>query len=304
MLAQMFAEARAKCDAEQQDGRPGESATQRLDRNWSELLQEVRVTQTGVQLLTGFLLTLPFQQRFATLGDAQQAIFLADVALAVLATTLLVAPVLMHRLLFREHPRRAMVRWAHHCAIAGAAMFGLALIGVATLIFDIVGGRAAAATAGPMVALLVISLWVVAPWRVHRHAHGPGRCACGRGMRGSARPGTTDELSGVDMPRGAWGAKRERQYEHIKEGLQDRGNPRAEEIAARAVNKERARAGESRTASRSSTHDMSCAKRGGRRSHSGSGGPTKQQLYNEAKHKGVPGRSRMSKAELRKAVGR
>ncbi|HEV2890966.1 MAG TPA: plasmid stabilization protein [Frankiaceae bacterium] len=107
------------------------------------------------------------------------------------------------------------------------------------------------------------------------------------------------------MPR-AWSAKRERQYEHIKDGLLDRGKPekKAEEIAARTVNKERAQAGESRTASSSSTDDISSSRRGGLRSHSGEGGRTKEQLYNEAKRLNVEGRSSMSKAELRKAVDR
>ena len=108
------------------------------------------------------------------------------------------------------------------------------------------------------------------------------------------------------MPQQAWSSKRERQYEHIKEGLEDRGRSEdtAEEIAARTVNKERARAGESRQASRSSTDDISSGRRGGKRSHAGSQGRTKQQLYNEAKKKGIEGRSKMTKAELEKAVGR
>ena len=107
------------------------------------------------------------------------------------------------------------------------------------------------------------------------------------------------------MPQQAWSAKRERQYEHIKEGLVERGRGEdtAEEIAARTVNKERARAGESKTASRSSTHDISSGRRGGLRSHSGPGGRTKAQLYNEARSKGVEGRSKMTKAELERAVG-
>ena len=104
----------------------------------------------------------------------------------------------------------------------------------------------------------------------------------------------------------AWSGKRERQYEHIKEGLEDRGRDEdtAEEIAARTVNKERARSGEADQKSKSSTDDISSGRRGGQRSHSGSGGRTKQQLYNEAKRKGIDGRSKMSKAELEKAVGR
>ena len=107
------------------------------------------------------------------------------------------------------------------------------------------------------------------------------------------------------MPK-AWSAKRERQYEHIKEGLEERGRSenKAEEIAARTVNKERARAGEAKTASRTSTHDISSSRRGGLRSHKGAGGRTRDQLYAEAQRKGVEGRSKMNKAELEKAVGR
>ncbi len=107
------------------------------------------------------------------------------------------------------------------------------------------------------------------------------------------------------MPR-AWSAKRERQYDHIKEGLRKRGEDpdTAEEIAARTVNKERARSGEAKTASRSSVKDISSGRRGGLRSHRGPGGRTKEQLYNEARKKGIEGRSKMNKAELEKAVGR
>ena len=108
------------------------------------------------------------------------------------------------------------------------------------------------------------------------------------------------------MPQQSWSKKRERQYDHIKEGLKDRGRgeEQAEEIAARTVNKERARAGESEQGSRTSTRDISSGRRGGKRSHQGAGGRTRDQLYEESKRKGVEGRSKMSKAELEKAVGR
>ena len=107
------------------------------------------------------------------------------------------------------------------------------------------------------------------------------------------------------MPR-AWSAKRERQYEHIKEGLEGRGRSEgtAEEIAARTVNKERARAGEAKESSKTSTDDISSGRRGGLRSHEGPGGRTKRQLYQEAKDKHVEGRSKMNKAELERAVDR
>jgi hypothetical protein len=108
------------------------------------------------------------------------------------------------------------------------------------------------------------------------------------------------------MPQQAWNAKRERQYKHIKEGLKKRGTGegKAEEIAARTVNKERARSGEAKQASRTSTQDVSSSRRGGLRSHRGPGGRTKEQLYAEAKKRNIPGRSKMNKAELERAVGR
>jgi hypothetical protein len=108
------------------------------------------------------------------------------------------------------------------------------------------------------------------------------------------------------MPQKAWSDKRERQYEHIKEGLRERGRDEgtAEEIAARTVNKERARSGEAKQASRTSTEDISSGRRGGLRSHRGPGGRTRDQLYNEARDKNVKGRSKMNKAQLERAVGR
>jgi hypothetical protein len=108
------------------------------------------------------------------------------------------------------------------------------------------------------------------------------------------------------MPPRAWSTKRERQYQHIRDGLLERGTgeDKAEEIAARTVNKERARAGEARTASRTSLEDISSGRRGGLRSHSGSGGRTFDQLYNEARDRGIEGRSSMTKAELLRAIER
>jgi hypothetical protein len=108
------------------------------------------------------------------------------------------------------------------------------------------------------------------------------------------------------MPQQAWSAKRERQYRDIKKSLRDQGRSEdlAEQIAARTVNKERARSGEAKQASRTSTKDISSARRGGLRSHSGSGGRTKEQLYEEAKRKNVKGRSSMNKSQLERAVGR
>ena len=108
------------------------------------------------------------------------------------------------------------------------------------------------------------------------------------------------------MPQRAWSDRRERQYDHIKEGLVERGEDEdtAEEIAARTVNKERARAGEAEETSRTSTEDISSGRRGGLRSHRGPSGRTRDQLYNEAREKNTKGRSKMTKAELERAVGR
>jgi hypothetical protein len=108
------------------------------------------------------------------------------------------------------------------------------------------------------------------------------------------------------MPQEAWSDKRERQYERIKQGLRERGEVEdtAQEIAARTVNKERARTGEAENSSRISTEDISSGRRGGLRSHRGPGGRTKKQLYDEARKKAITGRSKMNKAELERAVGR
>lgn len=108
------------------------------------------------------------------------------------------------------------------------------------------------------------------------------------------------------MPTDRWSAKRERQYRHIEQSQIERGVPEdeAEEIAARTVNKERARAGEAATASRTSTDDISSGRRGGLRSHTGAKGRTYDQLYAEARHRNIAGRSKMNKAELERALGR
>jgi plasmid stabilization system protein ParE len=110
----------------------------------------------------------------------------------------------------------------------------------------------------------------------------------------------------AQMPRAEWSDKREKQYEHIKEGLLERGDSEglAEEIAARTVNKARARAGESKTTSKESINGISSGRRGGLRSHKGAGGRTRDQLYEEARRSNIKGRSSMSKAQLERAVSR
>nr|WP_174704879.1 DUF6328 family protein [Mycobacterium lepraemurium] len=141
----------------------GETEVQRLDRNWNSLLQELRVVQTGVQLLTGFLLTLPFQQRFDVLGPPMRVAYLATVVFPVCATVLLIAPVAMHRILFRRHRLQVLVSAAHRCAYAGLGALGPALIGVTTIIFAAVAGRNVGLVAGACALPLFVLFWFVLP---------------------------------------------------------------------------------------------------------------------------------------------
>ncbi|MBX7434762.1 hypothetical protein JDV09_22080 [Mycobacterium sp. Y57] len=146
-----------------------ETASERLDRNWTSLLQELRVVQTGVQLLTGFLLTLPFQSRFDMLSDAMQMLYLATVSAAVVSTALLIAPVAMHRLLFRRRRLASLVTAAHRCAYAGLLLLGLAVAGMTIIIFDVVAGRPAALFAGACALVLFVAFWLVAPMTMRMH---------------------------------------------------------------------------------------------------------------------------------------
>jgi len=150
-----------------------ETETERLDRNWISLLQELRVVQTGVQLLTGFLLTLPFQQRFDELNATMRVIYLATVGCSVAATVLLEAPVAMHRLLFRRHRTQYLVSAADRFAYAGLLLMGLALTGVTVTIFGAVAGPVAGAIAGGCAAAAQLGFWVLLPLRVRREAAPP-----------------------------------------------------------------------------------------------------------------------------------
>jgi hypothetical protein len=145
-----------------------ETPTQRLDRNWSDLLQELRVVQTGVQFLTGFLLTLPFQQRFSQLSQREQLIYLATVSASIAATAFLQAPVSVHRALFRRHHRGRAVLLAHRVAMVRICFLALAIVGVAVVIFDVVAGTRVATGAGVGVALLLGVLWLTVPLALRR----------------------------------------------------------------------------------------------------------------------------------------
>lgn len=147
---------------ERADGRD-ESFVERMDRNWEELLQELRVTQTGTQILTGFLLTLPFQQRFSDLDAYQVRLYLVLVVLASVATVLIVTPVSLHRLLFRRGLKAELVDAAHGFARAGLGALALVLVGAAMLLFDVVVSRVAGWTVAAALTLLVCLAWVAVP---------------------------------------------------------------------------------------------------------------------------------------------
>jgi len=145
-----------------------ETEAERLDRNWSNLLQELRVAQTGVQLLTGFLLTLPFQNRFTTLSSELRAAYLATVVCSLAATILLVAPVGMHRMLFRRHKLRPLVATAHRFAFCGLLLLGAALTGVAVVVFGTLLGDDAGMLAGIVTAVVMTAAWVAFPLWMRR----------------------------------------------------------------------------------------------------------------------------------------
>jgi hypothetical protein len=144
------------------DGR-NESPAQRSDRNWAELLQELRVAQTGVQLLTAFLLSLPFQQRFATITANQKHVYLVVVLLSVAATAVLIAPVALHRAVFRRNEKTMLVDAAARLAQLGLVLLGAAITGVVLLIFLVTVGPAAGIIVAVAVALLLVTAWVLVP---------------------------------------------------------------------------------------------------------------------------------------------
>lgn len=151
----------------QHDGRE-ETENERLDRNWAELLQELRVIQTGTQILTGFLLTLAFQPRFADLDQYQVTTYLILVIGAGLATILALTPVSLHRLLFRQGAKGAIVRIANRFLKVTLAAVAITLIGTLMLIFDVVVGRQAGWVAGGATLTLVIIAWLLVPVIVGR----------------------------------------------------------------------------------------------------------------------------------------
>lgn len=154
-------------DGDHEDAVPGdgrdETEAERLDRNWTELLQETRVTQTGTQILTGFLLTIPFQQRFASLDAGQVTVYLVLVGFAVVATILALAPVSLHRSLFRTGRKSRIVRLSNRLLIAALACVALTLTGTASLIFDVVAGPVGGIAAGVVTFALSLLAWLALP---------------------------------------------------------------------------------------------------------------------------------------------
>lgn len=140
----------------------GETPAQRADRNWNELLQEFRVLQTGVQLLTGFLLTLPFQSGFSGLDRFQRDLYLVLVVLAGLTTAVMLAPIAVHRHLFHWHRKDRLVTAGHRLARIALVLVGALIVGAAVFVFDIVVDRVAALIVGGLMLIpVLVSLWVL-----------------------------------------------------------------------------------------------------------------------------------------------
>ena len=150
-----------------------ETHDERLDRNFVELLQELRVLQTGTQILAGFLMTLPFQARFTELSDYHVGLFLVAIVLAFLTTVLLVGPVSIHRSLFRQRRKDDLVRVSHVLARLGLLTLGLTMATVITLIFSVVLGDAAGYAAGGASVLIFGGLWWGLPQVMRREPAAP-----------------------------------------------------------------------------------------------------------------------------------
>jgi hypothetical protein len=144
------------------DGR-NESEATRLDRNYGELLQELRVAETGVQILFAFMLSIAFQQRFQTLDDFQRTVYVITLLFCTLAIAVLVAPVAFHRLVFRKGLKEELVHITSKLALAGTSLLLLAVLSGVLLIFDYVVGRGFAAVVTGVLAVLFIGLWLVLP---------------------------------------------------------------------------------------------------------------------------------------------
>jgi Family of unknown function (DUF6328) len=144
------------------DGRD-ETETERLDRNWGELLQELRVLETGTQILTGFLLTVAFQQKFSQLNGGQVTLYLVLVSLSAIATMLVLAPVSLHRTLFRQGKKDVLVGWTNRLLRISLGVVALTVVGVVVLLFDVAVGLGVAIGAGIVAAVVLGGLWFALP---------------------------------------------------------------------------------------------------------------------------------------------
>jgi hypothetical protein len=149
-----------------------ESPEQRSDRNWNEILQELRVIQTGTQIISGFLLTIAFQPRFAQLDHFQVSVYLVLVVLAATSTVLLLAPVSLHRALFRHHEKTRMVTIASRLLVATLWVVAILAAGVVLLVFDVVLGRAQGVVAGAATGVILVLALIVLPALARRRPTG------------------------------------------------------------------------------------------------------------------------------------
>ncbi|MGW9413705.1 DUF6328 family protein [Arthrobacter cupressi] len=161
--------------SENQDDDRGESRNQKLDRNWMELLQELRVLQTGVQILAGFLLTLPFQAKFDSLDSFQVGLYLFNVMAAALTTAVILLPVSVHRRLFRKRLKSVLVSSADNMAKTALCGVAVLIVGTAVLVYDVVAGRDAALIAGISIVVVLLFLLLAIPlWLSYRSRRPPG----------------------------------------------------------------------------------------------------------------------------------
>jgi hypothetical protein len=141
-----------------------ESQQERTTRKWNEMLQELRVAQTGVQVLAGFLLTVPFSQRFGDLDPTTKIAYLITMCSAILAAGLLIAPVAFHRVLFGKSEKEWLISAANIAARGGLLMMGVTMMGVVFVVFDLVVNTTVAIVAGGLTAAVLLGLWLVIPW--------------------------------------------------------------------------------------------------------------------------------------------
>jgi hypothetical protein len=162
------------------DSRPGdvapdgrdETLEQRADRNWIEVLQELRVLQTGTQILTGFLLALAFQPAFAHLDAAQRAFYLVLIVLAALSAVIALAPVALHRLVFRHRAKPEVVAYGHAALLTSLGTVAVLLVGVVAFVFDVVVAASASVTVAVVLGAVIVVLWIVVPVVIRARAAG------------------------------------------------------------------------------------------------------------------------------------